>query len=106
VMEYLFVRTMLWGKARGYRRFSLGMAPLAGFEGGGPRATRWRRLGALVYRHGEHFYNFRGLRAYKEKFDPEWAPRYLAAPGGLALPRVLADVTALISGGLVGVVRR
>ena len=41
------------------------------------------------------FYNFQGLRAYKEKFNPMWEPRYLAYPGGLALPRILADVAAL-----------
>jgi phosphatidylglycerol lysyltransferase len=28
-----------------------------------------------------------------------WQPRYLAYPGGLRLPRVLADVSALIAGG-------
>jgi phosphatidylglycerol lysyltransferase len=44
-------------------------------------------------------YNFQGLRAYKEKFNPVWQPRYLAYPGGLRLPRVLADVSALIAGG-------
>ena len=54
---------------------------------------------AFVYRHGEAFYNFQGLRAYKEKFDPEWEPRYLAYPGGLRLPRILADVAALVAGG-------
>jgi phosphatidylglycerol lysyltransferase len=69
-------------------------------------APLWHRLNALVYRHGEHFYNFQGLRQYKEKFDPEWSPRYLAAPGGIALPRVLTDVSSLIAGGLVGLVAR
>ena len=59
-----------------------------------------------MYQHGENFYNFQGLRRYKEKFDPVWEPRYLASPGGLALPRILANVTALISGGLKGVVAR
>lgn len=43
--------------------------------------------------------NFEGLRRYKQKFSPRLEPRYLAAPGGLALPRVLLDVTALIAGG-------
>ncbi|HYU35043.1 MAG TPA: phosphatidylglycerol lysyltransferase domain-containing protein, partial [Thermoanaerobaculia bacterium] len=56
--------------------------------------------------HGEHFYNFQGLREYKEKFDPVWEPRYLACPGGLMLPRVLTDIAALIGGGLRGVVGR
>jgi phosphatidylglycerol lysyltransferase len=43
---------------------------------------------------------------YKQKFDPVWEPRYLASPGGLALPRILANITALIGGGLRGVVAR
>ena len=51
----------------------------------------------------DHFYNFQGLRAYKEKFDPQWRAKYLAAPGGLSLPRTLADIGALISGGLKGI---
>jgi phosphatidylglycerol lysyltransferase len=105
VMEYLFVKLLLWAKAEGYRIFDLGMAPLSGFERRA-LAPAWQRLGALVYRHGEHFYHFRGLRQYKEKFDPEWEPLYLAAPGGLAMPRILANVTALVSGGLVGAVRK
>jgi phosphatidylglycerol lysyltransferase len=105
VMEYLFVKLMLWAKADGYRVFDLGMAPLSGFERRA-LAPPWMRLGGLVYRHGEHFYHFRGLRQYKEKFDPEWEPRYLATPGGLAIPRILANLTALVSGGLVGVVKK
>jgi phosphatidylglycerol lysyltransferase len=82
---------------------SLGMAPLSGLDGTA-LAPRWHRFGGLLYRHGEHFYNFRGLRAYKEKFDPRWEPRYLATPAGLALPRILANVAALISGGITGLV--
>ncbi|HET7458807.1 MAG TPA: bifunctional lysylphosphatidylglycerol flippase/synthetase MprF [Gemmatimonadaceae bacterium] len=104
-MEYLFLELLLWGKAERYEWMNLGMAPLSGLDSRA-LAPRWNRLGALVYRHGEHFYNFRGLRTYKEKFDPVWVPRYLASPAGLSLPRVLANVAALISGGLRGVVAR
>ena len=53
--------------------------------------------------HGEPLYHFQGLRQYKDKFDPVWEARYLAYPGGLALPRVLTDITTLVSGGLRGV---
>lgn len=87
---------MVSGKAAGYRWFNLGMAPLSGIEDR-PLAPLWNRAAALVFRHGEHFYGFRGLREYKEKFDPQWAPKYLASPGGLALPRILADVATLIN---------
>ncbi|HWJ22145.1 MAG TPA: bifunctional lysylphosphatidylglycerol flippase/synthetase MprF [Gemmatimonadaceae bacterium] len=104
-MEYLFLELLLWGKAERYEWMNLGMAPLSGLESRA-LAPRWNRLGALIYRHGEHFYNFRGLRTYKEKFDPEWVPRYLASPAGLSLPRVLANVATLISGGLRGVVTK
>ncbi len=105
VMDYLFIELMLLGKNEGFRWFNLGMAPLAGLENRA-LAPLWSRLGSMVFRHGEHFYNFQGLRQYKEKFDPVWSSRYLATPAGLVMPRVLADVAALIAGGLGGVVRR
>lgn len=105
LMEYLFVQLMLWGKSHGFEWFNLGMAPLSGLAEHS-LAPLWNRVATLLYRQGEHFYNFQGLRQYKEKFDPEWEPRYLAAPGGLALPRILLGVTTLISGGLRGVVAK
>lgn len=104
-MDYLFVELLLWGEAQGYRYLNLGMAPLSGLESH-PLAPLWHRIGTLIFRHGEHFYNFEGLRAYKEKFQPEWRPKYLAAPRGLGLPTVLLDIAALISGGLRGVLSR
>jgi phosphatidylglycerol lysyltransferase len=63
-------------------------------------------VGAFIYRHAEHFYNFDGLRRYKAKFGPVWTPLYLASPGGLALAPVLVDITALIAGGLSGIVSK
>ncbi|MDI3258584.1 MAG: bifunctional lysylphosphatidylglycerol flippase/synthetase MprF [Sinobacteraceae bacterium] len=99
VMDYLFVKLMLWGKEEGYRWFNLGMAPLAGLEQH-PLAPFWHKLGRLVHRYGEPFYNFEGLRRYKEKFHPQWRPRFLASPGGMVLPRVLLDTAALIAGGI------
>lgn len=101
VMDFLFIELMLWGKARGHRYFNLGMAPLAGL-GDHRLAPTWHKFGRFVFRHGEELYNFEGLRRYKEKFLPEWRPRYLAAPGRLALPRVLFDVTTLVSGRVIG----
>lgn len=104
-MEYLLTQAMLWSRSRGFEWFSLGMAPLSGLEAR-PLAPLWTRLGAAIFRYGEHFYRFEGLREYKEGFGPVWEPRYLASTRGAALPRVLADVAILISGGLAGVVHR
>ena len=105
VMEYLFIQLMLWGKQQGYHWFNLGMAPLAGLEDR-TLAPLWNRLGAFIFQHGENFYNFQGLRQYKEKFVPEWRPKYLASPGGLALPQILANLATLISGGVKGIFMR
>ena len=105
IMDFLFVELMQWAKQQEYRWFNLGMAPLAGLTSR-RQAPLWNRFGALVFGRGERFYNFQGLQRYKDKFDPEWEPRYMAVPGGIALPMILANVASLISGGLTGVVRR
>ena len=105
VMDYMFLQLMLWGQEQGYAWFNLGMAPLSGLENRS-LGTLWNRIGALTYRFGENFYNFQGLRQYKDKFDPVWEPMYVASPGGLALPRILTNLAALISGGLRGVVAK
>lgn len=105
VMDYLLAELLLWGRDGGYRWCNLGMAPLSGLESRA-LAPLWTRLGALLFRHGESLYNFQGVRQFKDKFDPVWEPRYLASPGGAALPRILTHLSALIAGGLKGVVAR
>jgi phosphatidylglycerol lysyltransferase len=105
IMDFLFIELMVWAKAEGYRWFNLGMAPLSGLQNR-RTAPLWSRFGAMVFGRGERFYNFRGLHRYKDKFDPEWEPRYIAVGGGIGLPLALANVASLISGGLGGVVRR
>jgi phosphatidylglycerol lysyltransferase len=106
IMEYLFISLMLWGKEQGYQSLDLGMAPLSGLESRS-FAPLWNRIGAMVFQHGEHFYNFEGLRDYKNKFNPTWEPRYLVCPGGfLTLPYVLLRTATLISGGIKGVITK
>jgi phosphatidylglycerol lysyltransferase len=104
-MEGLFIFLMQWGRAEGFRAFNLGMAPLSGLDATA-MAPLWVRVAGYVYRYGQPFYNFQGLRGFKDKFSPQWEPKYLAYPGGLTLPRVLADVSALIAGGYRGLLLR
>jgi uncharacterized membrane protein YbhN (UPF0104 family) len=49
---------------------------------------------------------FKGLRHYKEKFDPQWEPKYIACPSGFLLPRILSNIAALTSGGVKGVIAK
>ncbi len=105
VMDFLFTELFLWGKTEGYHWFGLGMAPLSGMAAH-PLAPLWQKLGALIYLRGSAFYNFQGLREFKEKFNPEWEPRYLAVAGSWHLPAALTDITALIGGGWRNVIGR
>jgi len=105
IMDYLFTELLLWGKSQGYKWFNFGMAPFSGFEDR-QLAPLWSQAGAFLFRHGEHFYNFQGLHEYKDKFAPVWQPKYIACPRGLMLPRILANVAALVSGGIKGVVAK
>jgi len=105
VMDYLFVELLQWGKDEGYQAFEFGMAPLAGLEDR-PLAPIMSRVGRLLYERGEEIYNFQGVRRYKDKYDPVWQPRYIAAPHKWAIPFLLADIGLLSSGGVSGLTKR
>jgi phosphatidylglycerol lysyltransferase len=98
VMEALIVHLLLWGQSQGYQWFALGMAPMSGAERS-PVAPLYARARDFLYEHGGFLFNFQGLRAYKEKFNPVWEPHYLVYPGALKLPGIVADVSALVAGG-------
>lgn len=101
-MTYLFTELILWGQTEGFEHFTLGIAPLSGLEERS-LAPIWHRLATAIFNHGEHFYNFQGLRAYKEKFHPVWTGVYLATTSPWDLPASLLDTSAVISGDLKGV---
>lgn len=104
MMDLLFVRVIERLKADGFLTLNLGMAPLAGLADH-HRAPVWNHLGRQIFEHGEQFYNFRGVRAFKEKFDPDWQPRYLAVAGQGFPFAALLDVTLLIGGGVKGILK-
>jgi phosphatidylglycerol lysyltransferase len=105
VMDYLFVELLAWGRDQGYVAFEFGMAPLAGLEDR-PLAPIMSRVGRLLFERAEELYNFRGVRRYKDKYDPLWQPRYIAAPHKWSIPLLLADISLLSSGGVSGLTRR
>ena len=95
-MEYIFVQLILFGKREGYQWFNLGMAPLAGLDDSSdPRS--WQSLANIAFDLGEYFYNFRGVKAFKDKFSPEWESRYIAFPQNTSLAAVMTDLIRLIS---------
>jgi len=95
-MDYLFNRLLEWSREQGYAIFNLGMAPLASV-GEARAAMREEKLANRVYEYGGHWYGFKGLRQYKEKFRPAWEPRFLAYPARVTLPVLLVELILLIA---------
>ena len=60
-------------------------------------------------KYGKTYYNFTGLRNFKEKFNPDWEPRYIGIETGLRAGmkpiKGLTDTILLISGGLSSLVK-
>lgn len=104
-MVLLLVRIIEHMKAAGFRTLNLGMAPLAGLATH-HKAPLWNHVGERIFMHGGRFYNFRGVQLFKDKFSPDWQPRYLAV-AGRGMPVIsMIDVTMLIGGGLKGLLRK
>lgn len=104
-MHALLVDLISWAKDEGYDTLSLGMSPLAGMSPFG-EGGRLRALRRALTKFSGRFYNFEGLREFKQSFDPEWEPRYLATSPGISRSLVLAHLAALTSGGVTGMFRK
>jgi phosphatidylglycerol lysyltransferase len=96
-MDFLFVSFFEWAKAQGYHSFDLGLSPLSGV-GQQPDDPTVERALHFIYEHVNRFYNFQGLHAFKEKFHPNWEPRYLVDPGPASVPAVATALNRASSG--------
>ena len=96
-MEFLFVSLFQWAKAQGYHGFNLGLSALSGV---GEQADdpAIEKVMHWIYEHVNQFYNFKGLHSFKEKFHPEWSPRYLIYPGAVNLAQAWLAVVSANSG--------
>jgi phosphatidylglycerol lysyltransferase len=95
-MDYLFANMLLDAQNRGYERFNLGLSGLAGVGESSNDPTIERAL-HFIYTRVNLAYNFRGLHNFKEKFNPNWQPRYLIYPNLASLPVVAAALNDLSS---------
>jgi len=97
-MDFLLCELIALARREGFRRFNLGLAPLSGLQGG-KLAPSWARLARLGYAMDAGAYGFSGLRRFKEKFAPDWQPRFIGVPGGVPGLRGLIDLMRLVGGG-------
>lgn len=94
-MTFLILNLLISYKESGYKIFNLGMAPLSNV-GTNQNSHLPEKMANFFTRYGKHFYSFKGLRSYKDKFDPKWEARYLAYEDISQLPSSLLEATFLI----------
>lgn len=104
VMEFFFVSLILYAKENNYESFSLGIVPLSGIDK--HILTPYKSMEHFIFNHEKHFYNFKGLKLFKDKFKPEWEPVYITYAGHLIFPLVLKDIVSLTSGGIVSAIHK
>jgi phosphatidylglycerol lysyltransferase len=87
LMDFLFVSLFEWARDKGYQSFNLGLSALSGIGEHFDDPAIERAL-HYIYEHIDQFYNFKGLRAFKDKYHPHWEPCYLIYPNAASLPAI------------------
>lgn len=91
-MDFLFVRMFEYLRGIGFTTCNMGMVPMSGIDD--PENLQERVI-KLAYERIRQFGHYKSLRAFKEKFDPEWKMMYLVydAPFDLVyLPNAIESV--------------
>ena len=73
-LDMLMVEVIGYCKEKGYERLNMGLAPMSGIEA--PRDLGERTI-KFAYERIGRFRHYKGLRFFKEKFDPRWENKYL-----------------------------
>lgn len=92
IMDGLFVHLFERQKARGFTRFSLGMAPMSGFRDGEEAGAEERAVQYFLHRLN-FLFSYAGLYHYKAKFATHWEPRYTIYRNVVDLPRLAVALT-------------
>jgi len=74
LIEFLMAELFFYLKAKGYKSVDLGFAAMAGIEEGKNFPERGIRF---AYERIQSFAHYKGLKEFKDKFEPSWEPRYL-----------------------------
>jgi phosphatidylglycerol lysyltransferase len=96
IMDFMFLHLFEWANSKGYKRFNIGMAPLANV-GMSKYSFLGEKLASQIYVHGNFIYHFKGLKKFKEKYADSWEPKYLAYRKKTSLPLTMIQIALLIA---------
>lgn len=105
VVDPLIVGCLLEFQKRGLREASLGNAPLANIAQRDLDSFEEKAVRQL-YERFDHYYGYRSLFEFKNKFHPQWQGRYMAYRGvGNLLPSIAAIARVHLPVGLAKFLR-
>ena len=87
VIDFMFVKLFTDSKAQGCTRFSLGLAPMSGFQPDEVAGVE-EKIVHYFFSRMNFWFNYQGLRRYKAKFATIWEPRYLVYKNPADLARI------------------
>ncbi len=96
-IDFLMLSLIEIGRAKGFHRLSLGMAPFVDVASETDPLFRDRALALLTSRF-DRFFAAKNLYNYKDKFGPDWEPRFLVYSSDTALPRIGLAIARLTEG--------
>jgi phosphatidylglycerol lysyltransferase len=73
-LDLLIVELISYCKQQGLHSLNMGMVPMSGIES--PKGFPQRTI-KFAYEQIKRFRHYKGLRFFKDKFDPEWENKYL-----------------------------
>ncbi|SFS78315.1 phosphatidylglycerol lysyltransferase domain-containing protein [Mucilaginibacter polytrichastri] len=91
-MDVLIIELINYCKGKGYQYLNMGLAPMSGIEKARDLPERTIKF---AYEKIQQFRHYRGLRDFKEKFDPLWRNKYLVYENSydlLQLPMAISKV--------------
>jgi phosphatidylglycerol lysyltransferase len=94
VMDFLFIRLFARQREAGFKRFSLGMAPMAGFRDQEESSLEERAIHDFLRRQ-DFIFSYSGLYQFKKKFATSWEPRYVVYRNILDLPAMALALNRL-----------
>ena len=88
ILDFLIVESIRHFRAQNINEISLGNAPLAYASTSGEAPAHESRLIRFIYENLNSVYAYKPLFRFKQKYRPQWRPRYLAYPRGESLPLI------------------
>jgi phosphatidylglycerol lysyltransferase len=94
VMDFILIELFNYLKSQNYRYVNLGFAPMSGLN---DAHTFKEKSMKFAYERIRSFSHYKGLREFKEKFDPVWYNKYLIYDQDYDLLQVPAVLTKVIN---------